>query len=53
MYCPLGCGWKVGDLTNTEPTPPHPSDEADNLVTQYSLLVEHLQEDHDALIGGH
>lgn len=51
VSCPLtGCGWAVGPLVSGNPRKPvRPEDSA---VTQYSELVEHLLNEHEAKIGG-
>lgn len=49
MLCPM-CEWIVGpltDMTGENPTLPE-----DNLVTQLTLMAEHVREDHGGIVGG-
>lgn len=52
MYCPmLNCKWTCSELTSTEEDGSEVRQE-DNLVTQFATLVDHLQDDHGAVVGG-
>ena len=48
LLCPL-CDWRTSELFSLDGSP---VSEADSLVTQHANLVEHLEDDHDAMIGG-
>jgi len=51
LHCPLDCGWAISPLISmTGEIGKY--DAADSFVTQYSLMVDHLKEDHEARIGG-
>lgn len=51
MFCPmLYCEWQVGELVSSIPNKEVAPE--DNLVTQFSILVDHLKNDHNAVVGG-
>jgi hypothetical protein len=53
MKCPVhGCGWEIGHLIDTSGRPMDDQDLIDSVTTQHSLMVEHLQDDHDGRVGG-
>lgn len=50
LPCPMGCGWLISSLIPMDAG--NLWERADSFTTQYSLMVEHLQEEHDGRIGG-
>ena len=51
LLCPMGCGWIISPLIDTTGGD-DPTTLEDSFITQYSLMVEHLGDDHGAIIGG-